>query len=265
MARASTFMHPIASRPLACDGPSSETLFRRYQRDGDLAAREELVERFLPLARRLARRFSHSSEPYEDLVQVASLALVKAIDRFEPERGASFQAFAIPTILGELRRYFRDSGWAVHVPRGTQERALAVRNAAEHLLNRHGHSPTVQEIAVYLELSEEDVLDGLQAARGYAATSLDVSPRDGEEDGDLTVADTLGAEDDGYELVDAKVAVAAALRSLSEDEQRLLCLRFVEEMTQSEIGAELGVSQMQVSRLLRRTLAQLQVQVGAED
>jgi RNA polymerase sigma-B factor len=264
MATGSTFMPPITSRPPSHGGPSSELLFRRYRRDGDLAVRDDLVERFLPLARTLARRFWHSSEPYEDLVQVASLALVKAIDRFDPERGASFQSFAVPTILGELRRYFRDLGWAVHVPRGMQERALAVRDANEHLLNRHGRSPTVQEIAVYLELSEEDVLDGLQAARGYTTTSLDPSPQEGEEDDELPVADTLGAEDDGYELVDAKVAVAEALRSLPDGERRLLGLRFVKEMTQSEIGAELGVSQMQVSRLLRRTLAQLQMQAGNE-
>ncbi len=264
MPTTSTLMHPIASRPPSCGGRSSESLFRRYQHDGDPAAREELVERFLPLARKLARRFWHSSEPYEDLVQVASLALVKAIDRFDPGRGASFQSFAVPTILGELRRYFRDSGWAVHVPRGTQERALAVREANEHLLNRHGRSPTVQEIAVYLELSEEDVLDGLQAARGYATTSLDPLQQGADEDGDLTVTERLGAEDDGYELVDARVAVAAALRSLPEGERRLLGMRFVKEMTQSEIAAELGVSQMQVSRLLRRALALLQMQAGTE-
>ena len=264
MPTVSTVMHPIASRPSSCGGPSCEPLFRRYQRDGDPAAREDLVKRFLPLARTLARRFWHSSEPYEDLVQVASLALVKAIDRFDLERGASFQSFAVPTILGELRRYFRDSGWAVHVPRGAQERALAVRDAEEHLLNRHGRSPTVHEIAVYLELSEEDVLDGLQAARAYTTTSLDLPPQDGEEDGDLTIADRLGDEDDGYELADARVAVAEAVRSLPEGERRLLGMRFVKEMTQSEIGAQLGVSQMQVSRLLRRTLAQLQTQAGAE-
>ena len=264
MATASTFIHPNASRPASFGGPSSESLFRRYQRDGDPAAREDLVQRFLPLARTLARRFWHSSEPYEDLVQVASLALVKAIDRFDLERGASFQSFAVPTILGELRRYFRDSGWAVHVPRGAQERALAVRDAKEHLLTRHGRSPTVHEIAVYLELSEEDVLDGLLAARGYTTTSLDLPPQEGEEDGDLTAADRLGDEDDGYELVDARVAATEALRSLPEGDRQLLGMRFVKEMSQREIAAQLGVSQMQVSRLLRRTLARLQMQAGTE-
>jgi RNA polymerase sigma-B factor len=257
MPATSTFTRPVTSLRSSSGEPSSELLFRRYQRDRDPASREALVERFLPLARKLARRFWHSSEPYEDLVQIASLALVKAIDRFDPERGASFPSFAIPTILGELRRYFRDSGWAVHVPRRAQERALAVRDANEHLQNRHGRAPTVGEIAVYLELGEEDVLDGLQAARGYATTPLDRSPREGDDGGDLSVADKLGAEDDGYELVDAKASLAEALRSLPEDERRLLRLRFVREMTQSEIGSELGISQMHVSRLLRRTLARL--------
>jgi RNA polymerase sigma-B factor len=256
---AATVTRPITSRPPSSDRSLPESLFQRYKRYGEASARDALVQHFLPLARNLARRYSHTSEPYEDLVQIASLALVKAIDRFDPERGASFEAFAVPTILGELRRYFRDSGWSVHVPRGAQERARAVRDANEHLLNRHGRSPTVHEIAVYLELSEEDVLDGLQAARGYAAASLDAPPRGGEETGDLTVADELGAEDDGYELVATRVAATEALRSLSNDERRLLRLRFAKEMTQSEIGTELGVSQMQVSRLLRRSLARLRM------
>lgn len=265
MPTAVTVPRPVTSRPPSSGGPPSESLFRRSKLDGDPTAREALVRRYLPLARKLARRYAHSSEPYEDLMQIASLGLVKAVDRFDPERGVSFQSFAVPTILGELRRYFRDSGWAVHVPRGAQERALAVRDANEHLLDRRGRSPTVHEIAVYLEMSEEDVLDGLLAARGYSPVSLD-APRGGDESGsgDLTVADELGAEDDGYELVDANVAAAEALRLLPHDERRLVRLRFVKGMTQSEIGAELGISQMHVSRLLRRSLARLRMLAGAE-
>jgi RNA polymerase sigma-B factor len=263
MPMAATVTRPITSHSPSAGRPLPESLFDRYKRDGDPSARDALAQHFLPLARSLARRYSHTSEPYADLVQIASLALVKAIDRFDPQRGAPFEAFAIPTILGELRRYFRDSGWSVHVPRGAQERARAVRDANEHLLNRDGRSPTAHEIAVYLELSEEDVLDGLQAAQGYAAASLD-APRGGVETGDVTVEDELGAEDDGYELVAARLAAVEVLRSLPDDEQRLLRLRFAKEMTQSEIGAELGVSQMQVSRLLRRSLARLRMLAGAE-
>ena len=241
-----------------------EQLFRRFRLDGDRAAREELVVRFLPLARDLARRYFRSSVPCEDLVQVASLALVKAVDRFDPERGTPFQAFAIPTILGELKRYFRDSAWAVRVSRGAQERALAVEQASDQLTSRFGRSPTVQEIAGYLELSQEEVLDGLQAAHAYASTSLDAPPPSAEEDADRNFESELGTEDASYELIDAKLAIADGMGSLPENERRILHLRFIEDMTQSEIGALLGVSQMQVSRLLTRSLAQLRTLAGAD-
>ena len=232
---------------------TTEELFQRC-RAGDGASREALVHRFLPLARTLARRYAHSSLADEDLIQVASMALLKAIDRFDPERGSAFQAFATPTILGELRRHFRDTSWAVHLARAAQERALSVQNAVAQLSALHGRSPTVQEIAVYLELGEEEVLDGLQANQAYAAMSLDAPSPAAEEDGDLTLGGELGREDPGYERVDMGVAIADALRVLPEQDRRLLYMRFVAGMTQSEIGKQLGVSQMQVSRLLRRTL-----------
>jgi len=241
-----------------------EQLVRRFRLDGDRAAREELVVRFLPLARDLARRYFRSSVPCEDLVQVASLALVKAVDRFDPERGTPFQAFAIPTILGELKRYFRDSAWAVRVSRGAQERALAVEQANDQLTSRFGRSPTVDEIAGYLELSQEEVLDGLQAAYAYASTSLDAPPPSAEGDADRNFESQLGTEDVNYELIDAKLAIAEGMGSLSETERRILHLRFIEDMTQREIGAQLGVSQMKVSRLLARSLAQLRTLAGAD-
>jgi RNA polymerase sigma-B factor len=247
----------LRSTPLELHTCASELLFRRFRGGGDPAAREELGLRYLPLARKLARRYARSSVPYEELVQVASLALLKAIDRFDCERGTRFEAFAIPTILGELKRHFRDSSWALHVARATQEHAQAVGRASEQLSGRTGRSPTVSELAIFLELSEEEVLDGLQAAQAYAAASLDASVPSAEEDGDSAVAGQLGAEDDGYELVETKMAVADAVQGLSKPEQTMLKLRFVEEMTQSEIGTRLGVSQMQVSRLLRRTLERL--------
>jgi RNA polymerase sigma-B factor len=235
-----------------------EPVLHRHRTDGDLAAREELVVRFLPLARDLARRYFRSSVPAEDLVQVASLALIKAVDRFDPERGTPFRAFAIPTILGELKRYFRDSAWDVHVPRSAQERALAVGEASDQLTARSGHAPTVHEIAGYLELSHEEVLDGLQVAQAYAATSLDAPPPpNGEVGSERNFESELGAEDERFELIEAKLAVAEAARSLPDIERHILYLSFIEELTQSEIGTRLGVSQMQVSRTLRRSLAHL--------
>src|SRR5437899_6198819 len=208
-------------RVQATGRPVWPTECSRLRRPGDQQrrSREALIERYLPLARKLAWRYSRSSIPYEDLVQVASLALVKAVDRFDPQRGTAFQTFAVPTILGELKRYFRESGWALHVTRGAQERALAVSEATDVLVNRNARSPTVHELAEYLERSEEEVLDGLQAAQAYTATSLE-EPRSAEE-GDFggTVESELGAEDERYELVEAELAVASALRSLPAEDR----------------------------------------------
>src|SRR5271167_3250554 len=161
---------------LRLDAPGAtddvQALFRRWQRDGEAEAREALVRQYMPLARGLARRYGRSSEPYEDLLQVASLGLLKALDRYDADRGHPFASFAVPTILGEMRRYFRDSGWAVHVPRGAQGRALKVRDAQERLANELGHAPTVGHLAEYLELDTEEVIDALQAIQGYEALSL---------------------------------------------------------------------------------------------
>jgi RNA polymerase sigma-B factor len=248
-------------RALSTHGASAQTLFARCH-DGDRVAREALVTRYMPLARKVARRYWNSSLPREDLIQVANLALVKAIDRFDPDRGRPFEAFAIPTILGELRRYFRDSSWAVHVSRGAQERSKAVQDAIELLGREHGRPPTVQQLATYLEISEEDVLDALQIAHAYTATSLDAPVQNGEED-ETTLAYSLGEHDDGYERVETDMLIEDALACLTDREQRLLQLRFVHELTQAQIGEQLGVSQMQVSRLLRSTLAKLREHVGA--
>jgi RNA polymerase sigma-B factor len=239
---------------------SSAVLFRRVGQ-GDHEAREALIVRFMPLARSVARRYWNSSLAREDLTQVANLALVKAIDRFDPDRGRPFEAFAIPTILGELRRYFRDSSWAVHVARGAQERSKAVHDAAELLGGEHGRPPTVNQLALYLEMSEEDVLDGLQVAHAYAATSLDAPVQNGEAD-ETTLACALGEHDDGYEHVETGMLIEHALSSLTDRERRLLRLRFVHELSQAQIGKQLGVSQMQVSRLLRATLAKLRESLG---
>jgi RNA polymerase sigma-B factor len=239
-------------------------LFVRWQRHGDRRARDELVERYMPLARRLARRYLGAREPFEDLVQVASLGLVKAIDRFDAERGNAFTSFAVPTILGELKRYFRDLGWAVHVPRGAQERALKVEEVQRELTSKTGRSPTITELAEYMELSIEDVLDALEAAGAHHSMSLDTPRDDGESDGG-TIADLLGEEDKRFEYIDAGASIAQAAQQLSERERRILALRFIEDRTQTQIAEIEGVSQMQVSRVLRRALATLTELVDAAD
>src|SRR5437764_9577609 len=235
----------------------NEELFLRWHRSGDQRAREELVNRFLPLARNLARRYAGAREPFDDLLQVASLGLVKAIDRFDVDRGAAFSSFAVPTILGELKRYFRDLGWSVHVPRGAQEQALKVQEAHERLTTKTGRPPTVNELAEYLELSVEDVLEALETAAAHHSTSLD-APREDRSSGESgALVDVFGEEDHRYELVDETVTISVAARELSARERRVLALRFVNDMTQTQIAQEIGVSQMQVSRILRRALNRL--------
>lgn len=247
------------STSLLDDAPArieNRDLFIRWQKFGEQRAREELVERFLPLARNLARRYAGAREPFDDLLQVASLGLVKAIDRFDIDRGAAFSSFAVPTILGELKRYFRDLGWSVHVPRGAQEQALKVQEAQERLTTSTGRPPTVNELAEYLEFSVEDVLDALETAAAHHSASLDAPREDGEEESG-TLVDVFGDDDPRYELVDETVTISVAARQLSARERRVLALRFVHDMTQTQIASEIGVSQMQVSRILRRALNQL--------
>ena len=214
------------------------------------------MQRFLPLARKLARRYSGAHEPLDDLLQVASLGLVKAIDRFDVTRGTAFSSFAVPTILGELKRYFRDLGWAVHVPRGAQELALKVEDARQQLTTRTGRPPSVPDLAQYMELSIDDVLEALETAGAHHTASLD-SPRDDGEEESGTLGDAFGQVDERFELVEAKVTIASAAQHLGARERRVLVLRFVEDLTQSQIATVVGVSQMQVSRILRRALDQL--------
>ncbi len=231
-------------------------LFTRWQQEHDARARDELVERYLPLARKLARRYGGAREPFEDLLQVASLGLVKAVDRFDTGRDTAFSSFAVPTIMGEIKRYFRDQGWAVHVPRGAQERAVKVEDAKQRLGARCGRAPTVPELAEYLELSLEDVLDALECGRAHHATSLDAPTDDGESDGG-SVVDTIGADDPRLCNADIRVSVGSAASQLSDREREVLALRYVHDLTQTEIAQQVGVSQMQISRILRRSIARL--------
>ena len=229
---------------------------------GDEAARDALIERFLPLARTLAARYARKSEPMDDLVQVACVGLVKAVDRFDPDRGLAFSTYAVPTILGELKRHFRDATWAVHVPRSLYERAMTVERAERELANRLGRHPSVAEIADEIHMELEDVLDALEASRAYDALTLD-APTTSEDGQAESLVATLGSADDRLERVDDLASVAAAMPELTERQRRVLALRFGEDMTQSQIAEEIGVSQMQVSRILRRALGELREQVDA--
>jgi RNA polymerase sigma-B factor len=233
-------------------------LFLAWQHDRDHFARERLVELYMPLARRLARRYVRSSESFEDLLQVASVGLLHAVDHYDVDRGRPFAAFAVPTILGEMRRYFRDVGWALHVPRAAKERALAVRDAADRLRSVHGRSPTVNQLAEYLELDIELVQDALAAMEAYETCSLE-GPRPSEDGTGGSYAETLGDDDERFELIEYDAMLCAALAEVSPSDRCILRMRFVEDLTQSEIAGRMGISQMQVSRLLRRLLDQLQL------
>jgi len=226
-------------------------LFKAYLEDGDLGAREQLVARFLPLARQLARRYGTAGEPIDDLIQVASLGLVKAIDRYELDRGTAFSSFAVPTILGEIKRYFRDTGWTVRVPRAIQERRMKVNRAMPTLTGKLGRSPTPAEIAEHIDASSEEVLEALEAAVAYEPVSLDTSP--GADD-DETWAQSVGKEDPGYDLVEYSATLAPAMKALPARERVILHMRFTLDMTQSDIADRIGISQMHVSRLIRKAL-----------
>lgn len=232
----------VALAALPADHPSRATL------------RDRAIEAWVPLARHLAARFAGRGEPMDDLVQTATIGLIKSIDRYDPERGVDFTGYAIPTILGEIKRHFRDRTWHVRVPRRLQELRLSISEATTVLTQTLGRSPTVTDIAAYLQVSEEEVLEGLEGARAYTATSLSAPTA---SDGGLELGDTLGGEDPEYELAELRVALGPALAMLDEREQRILTLRFYGNLTQSQIAEQIGVSQMHVSRLLTKALAKL--------
>ncbi|HMC06837.1 MAG TPA: SigB/SigF/SigG family RNA polymerase sigma factor [Solirubrobacterales bacterium] len=243
------------SRFLNGAGPADEArLLRRYSATRDPALREELVHRFLPLARSLALRYRGASEQLEDLIQVASLGLVKALDGFDPERGTSFVAYAAPTILGELRRHFRDRVWELRLPRALQERTMAVQEAATKLSDELGRSPTTAQIAQRLQISEDDVSEALQADHARRTLSLDI-PRLRDDGESTPMVEMVGDAEPGYEAVETQLAADNAL--LDDRERLVLQLRFEENLTQYEIGDRIGVSQMQVSRIMRRGLNKL--------
>ena len=241
---------------------SDEELLARYA-GGDLEARERIAQRHMPMARRLAARHRRSSEAAEDLEQVAYVGLLKTIDRYDPGAG-SFVGYAVTTIRGELKRHFRDHGWTVHVARPVQERYLKINAAGDALTTALGRAPTVRELAEKTGLAIEDVVEALDAAQGYSPPSLDAPAGSDPEEASRTLADTVGREERGYALVDLGDAIEPAFRRLPEREQRMLHMRFVEDLTQSEIASRCGVSQMHVSRLLGRALKQLLEALGPD-
>jgi RNA polymerase sigma-B factor len=246
-----------ATKPHAPDRRAREerALFERLGTDGDASAREQLVERFLPLARAMALRYQHSHEPLDDLLQVASLGLLRAVDRFDPEREIAFSSFAVPTILGEIRRHFRDRTWSVRVPRNLQELSLRVDRTVGELADQLRRQPSVAEIAAAIAADEESVLEALQAGGAYRALSFE-APRGSEEEAS-TLADSIGVREDGFDRAEARATLEALLRLVSSREREVLRLRFEHDLTQAEIGAVIGVSQMQVSRIIRRALGRL--------
>lgn len=252
------------TRPGADERLADErVLLARYRTGHDPAVREELVERFLPLARSLANRYAGGPEPTEDLHQVASLGLVKAIEGFDPELGYTFASYAAPTILGEIKRHFRDRGRQVHLPRGLQERIAQIDTAADFLPTRLGKAPSAADVADHTGLELEEVLEAMEAASARRPYSLDA--RIGPDDDAAVLVDTIGDLDPAYQTVEYGEAIAKTIELLPERERLILNLRFVEDLTQSEIAQRVGISQMHVSRLLRRALDAVREQVPDQD
>jgi RNA polymerase sigma-B factor len=238
-------------------------LLARYARTRDPVVLEQLVDRFTPLARKLASRY-RGQEPFDDLMQVASVGLINAINRFDPDRGLAFSSFAVPTILGELRRHFRDRTWLLHVDRGVKDRSAVVERAIDQLTRTQGgRPPSVVDIAELTELTSEEVVEAINARTARYVLSVDASSDEDEETSPMI--ERLGEEDVGYDAVEYGAAIASVVDGLPERERTILHLRFVEDMTQSEIAARVGVSQMHVSRILRATLARLRDQVPSAD
>jgi RNA polymerase sigma-B factor len=254
---------PVARTPmrlqLHTSAESEISLLDRWRRRGDEAAREELVSRYLPLVRQLARRYGYTSEPLDDLVQVGCVGLLHALRRYDPRVGSSFKAFAVPTIIGELRRHFRDTAWSIHVPRSLQERSRAVQAAIGALEGQLGRSPTIAEVAERIDATSEQVIEATEARSAYRVDSLD-APDPADSDGSWRSA---GALDPGFETAEQSAILSRAMNALAPRELMLIRLRFEEDLSQSEIGRRMGISQMHVSRLLRRALARMEAVSGA--
>lgn len=238
------------------DNVPERELLVRLRRDGDAAAREELITRYLPLVRSLARRFMSRGQPLEDLIQVGSIGLIKAIDRFDIERGVELSTYATPTILGEIKRYFRDKGWAVKVPRALQDLNVRLNKVIEHMTVDLQRSPTIAELAAATEVTEEEVVEALESGRAYSSVSI-FSGGSGEDEESLELLDCLGREEQAYDIVEQRRLLAPAMERLDPRERLILHLRFFEGMTQTQVAARIGISQMHVSRLIRKSIDSL--------
>src|SRR3954470_3376333 len=260
---------PLARAPKrasrAARDRADNRLFERFAATRDPVDRDAIVERFLPLARQLAASYRRPFEPFDDVFQSACYGLVKAVDRFELERGRAFTSYAVPTIVGEIKRHFRDRTWAVRVPRDLQELSLRVDRVVVELTRTRGRQPTVEEIADAIDVTPEDVLEAREAGLAYRTNSIDAPPGGGDPDDDCTLGDTLGTPDDGFARAEERVLIGTLMSSLSARERYVLRLRFECDFTQAEIGERIGVGQMQVSRILRRTISRLHQVATADD
>ena len=243
---------------------SDRRLFLRFVDERDPVDRDTIVERFLPLARQLAARYQRPEEPFDDVYQVACFGLVKAVDRFDIERGVAFSSYAVPTIMGEIKRHFRDRTWAVRVPRDLQELALRVDRVIAELTRELGRAPSVDEVAHAIDAESEDILEAMQASSAYRATSLETPRAGGDNEPGDTLGDSVGLVDDGFNRAEQRAVLHALMRSLTPREREVVRLRFEEDLTQAAIGERIGVSQMQVSRVLRQAIARLRTLARTE-
>jgi len=239
-------------------------LLRRYHEDGDLQAREKLIEQYMSLVRSLARRYSYRGEQLEDLVQIGAIGLIKAIDRFDLERGVELTTYATPNIIGEIKRHFRDKGWSVRVPRGLQELNVQLSRLVEQLTVQLARSPTSPELAKAAGVEEEEVLEALESGRAYTSLSLSVGGGGGDDD-DLDPLESLGTEEHQYELSEDRAVLAPGFKVLDDRERTILQLRFFEGLTQSQIAQQVGISQMHVSRLIRRSLEKIRETIAEDE
>jgi RNA polymerase sigma-B factor len=239
-------------------------LLRRYHEDGDLQAREQLIEQYMSLVRSLARRYSYRGEQLEDLVQIGAIGLIKAIDRFDLERGVELTTYATPNIIGEIKRHFRDKGWSVRVPRGLQELNVQLSRLVEQLTVQLGRSPTIPELAKAAGVEEEEVLEALESGRAYTSLSLSVGGGGGDDD-DLDPLESLGTEEHQYEVSEDRAVLAPGFKALDDRERKILQLRFFEGLTQSQIAQQVGISQMHVSRLIRRSLEKIRETIAEDE
>jgi RNA polymerase sigma-B factor len=239
-------------------------LLRRYHEDGDLQAREQLIEQYMSLVRSLARRYSYRGEQLEDLVQIGAIGLIKAIDRFDLERGVELTTYATPNIIGEIKRHFRDKGWSVRVPRGLQELNVQLSRLVEQLTVQLARSPTIPDLAKAAGVEEEEVLEALESGRAYTSLSLSVGGGGGDDD-DLDPLESLGTEEHQYEVSEDRAVLAPGFKALDERERKILQLRFFEGLTQSQIAQQVGISQMHVSRLIRRSLEKIRETIAEDE